>query len=143
MSAITGVISLSQVALNPIVTASLLWVLTKSPPQLRGRLIERFAALRDPRRLARILNALKALLALGLLGTVNQQEASKREEEMAVQSRDCRDYRWMQRYWRDDCQGACEEGRHRRDPGYPAATGVIGRLYAIITPMILLKADNR
>jgi all-trans-retinol dehydrogenase (NAD+) len=73
MSAITGVISLSQVALNPIATASLLWVLTKSPPQIRGRLLDRFAALRDPRRLARILNALKALLAFGLLGTVNRQ----------------------------------------------------------------------
>jgi all-trans-retinol dehydrogenase (NAD+) len=73
MSAITGVISLSQVALNPIATASLLWVLTKSPPQIRGRLLDRFAALRDPRRLARTLTALKALLAFGLLGAVNRQ----------------------------------------------------------------------
>lgn len=66
-------LSVSHIALNPVITASLLYILTKGPPQIRNHLFNRFESLRDPQRLAKILKALKGLLALGLLGTINQQ----------------------------------------------------------------------
>jgi all-trans-retinol dehydrogenase (NAD+) len=65
--------SIHQVALNPIVTAALLWILTKGPEQLRSQLTSRISALRDPRRYAQILRALKLCLALGTAGVVNKQ----------------------------------------------------------------------
>ena len=65
--------SVRQVALNPVVTAALLWILTKGPEQLRGHFTSRIAALRDPRRYAQILKALKWCLVLGTAGVVNKQ----------------------------------------------------------------------
>ena len=58
--------------MNPVLTASLLWVLTKGPPQVRERLFARFASLRDTTKLNRIVKSLKWLLALGLLKNVNK-----------------------------------------------------------------------
>ncbi|OAL55379.1 dehydrogenase/reductase SDR family member 8 precursor [Pyrenochaeta sp. DS3sAY3a] len=66
-------LSIGHVALNPVVTAALLWVLTKGPPQLRSQLTSRIAALRDPHRYAQILKALKWCLALGVTGVLNKQ----------------------------------------------------------------------
>lgn len=65
--------SVGHVALNPIITAALLWVLTKGPPQLRSQLTNRIAALRDPIRYAQILKALKLCLAFGTVGVLNKQ----------------------------------------------------------------------
>lgn len=67
------ILSSGHVALNPIVTAALLWVLTKGPPQFRTRLTSRIAALRDPRRHAQVIKALKWCLAFGVTGVVNKQ----------------------------------------------------------------------
>lgn len=66
-------LSISHLALNPVVTASLLYLLTKGPTQVREHLVSRIASLRDPQRLATILKVLKGLLALGVLGTVNKK----------------------------------------------------------------------
>ncbi|KAH7393047.1 dehydrogenase/reductase SDR family member 8 precursor [Pyrenochaeta sp. MPI-SDFR-AT-0127] len=66
-------LSVGHVALNPVVTATLLWVLTKAPPQLRSQFTSRIAALRDPQQYARILKALKWCLALGITGVLNKQ----------------------------------------------------------------------
>lgn len=65
-------LSVSHLALNPAVTASLLYILTKGPNTLRARLTNRFAALRDPTRHATIIRALKWALTLGLLKSVNK-----------------------------------------------------------------------
>ncbi|KAF2180260.1 dehydrogenase/reductase SDR family member 8 precursor [Zopfia rhizophila CBS 207.26] len=65
--------TIANTAFNPVLTAALLWVLTKGPPAVRDRLFERFATLRDPQRLSRIVKTLKWLFALGLLGSVNKQ----------------------------------------------------------------------
>lgn len=65
-------LSISHLALNPAVTASLLYILTKGPSALRARLTSRFAALRDPTRHATIVRALKWALALGLVKTTNR-----------------------------------------------------------------------
>lgn len=65
-------LSISHLALNPAVTASLLYILTKGPDTLRARLTNRFALLRDPTRHATIIRALKWLLTLGLLKSVNK-----------------------------------------------------------------------
>ena len=65
-------LSISHLALNPAVTASLLYILTKGPSNLRLRLTNRFAALRDPVRHATIIRALKWLLTLGLVKNVNK-----------------------------------------------------------------------
>ncbi|KAF2878443.1 hypothetical protein BDV95DRAFT_614010 [Massariosphaeria phaeospora] len=65
--------SVSHIALNPLVTAPLLWVLTQGPPEVRARLFSQFASLRDPRRLTQIVKALKWLLALSLVRTINAQ----------------------------------------------------------------------
>ncbi|KAF2711015.1 dehydrogenase/reductase SDR family member 8 precursor [Pleomassaria siparia CBS 279.74] len=66
-------LSISHIALNPILTASLLWVLTKGPPHIRERLFSRFASLRDPRRHGQIVKALKWFLAIGLTKNINKQ----------------------------------------------------------------------
>lgn len=65
-------LSISHLALNPAVAASLLYILTKGPVSLRLHLASRFAALRDPIRHAIIIKALKWLLTLGLLRNVNK-----------------------------------------------------------------------
>jgi len=65
--------SAGHVALNPFITAGLLWVLTKGPPRLRDQLMSRVAILRDPQRYAQILRALKWCLAFGVTGVVNRQ----------------------------------------------------------------------
>jgi all-trans-retinol dehydrogenase (NAD+) len=64
--------SIGHVTLNPIVTAALLWVLTKGPVGLRDRLINNISVLRDPRRYAQLVKALKWCLALGVGGAVNR-----------------------------------------------------------------------
>jgi hypothetical protein len=66
-------LTVSHIALNPVVTASLLWVLTRGPLAIRQRLFDRVASLRDAQRFTRIVRALKALLVLGLLGTANRK----------------------------------------------------------------------
>jgi all-trans-retinol dehydrogenase (NAD+) len=63
----------THVALNPVITAALLWVLTKGPPQLRSQLTSRIAALRDPKRHEQILKGLKWCLALGVAKLYNKQ----------------------------------------------------------------------
>ncbi|EUC39914.1 hypothetical protein COCMIDRAFT_110176 [Bipolaris oryzae ATCC 44560] len=65
--------SATRVALNPIVTTALLWILTKGPLQLRRQLANRVPALRDPTQYAQILKALKVCLALGTAGVLNKQ----------------------------------------------------------------------
>lgn len=65
-------LSVSHLALNPAVTASLLYILTKGPAGLRARLTSRIAALRDPLRYATILRTLKWCLALGLVKSLNK-----------------------------------------------------------------------
>jgi all-trans-retinol dehydrogenase (NAD+) len=65
--------SISYVALNPVLTGSLLWVLTKGPVSLRIRLFSRFTTLRNPIRQAQIIRTLKWLLAIGLTKNVNTQ----------------------------------------------------------------------
>ncbi|KAF2826515.1 dehydrogenase/reductase SDR family member 8 precursor [Ophiobolus disseminans] len=66
-------LSLGQVALNPAVTAALLYILTRSPDRVRGRIINRFAVLRDPKRFVQIVKALKWCLAFGIAGALNRQ----------------------------------------------------------------------
>jgi all-trans-retinol dehydrogenase (NAD+) len=65
--------AISQAALNPFVTAALIWILTKGPEQLRSQLTSRIAALRNPRRYTQIVNALKWCLAFGTAGVINKQ----------------------------------------------------------------------
>ncbi|KAJ4987516.1 short-chain dehydrogenase reductase 2 [Stagonosporopsis vannaccii] len=64
--------TLARVALNPALTAALLYVLTRGPASLRARLTSRVAALRDPARLAATARALKWLLVLGAGGAANR-----------------------------------------------------------------------
>jgi hypothetical protein len=66
-------LTVSHIALNPAISGSLLWILTRAPPNIRQHLFNRFAALRDPPSLAKVVKVLKGLLVLGLLGTVNRQ----------------------------------------------------------------------
>lgn len=66
-------LTVGHIALNPIVTSALLWVLTKAPPQLRSQFTSRIAALRDPTRHAQIIKALKWCLAFGVTGVLNKQ----------------------------------------------------------------------
>lgn len=63
--------SISHIALNPVFTGSLLWVLTKGPLSLRARLVSRFQPLRDPLRQAQIIRTLKWLLAIGITKNIN------------------------------------------------------------------------
>jgi all-trans-retinol dehydrogenase (NAD+) len=65
--------SINHVAFNPLVTATLLWILTKAPLSLRHSIIARIGVLRDPKRLARIVRALKVCLALGVASVVNKR----------------------------------------------------------------------
>jgi all-trans-retinol dehydrogenase (NAD+) len=65
--------SIGQVAFNPIVSAALLWVLTKGPVGLRERLTGNIGFLRDPKRVAQIVKALKWCLVLGVTGVANRQ----------------------------------------------------------------------
>lgn len=64
--------SVNQVAFNPIVSAALLWVLTKAPVGFRDRIINKIGILRDPKRLAQLVKALKVCFALGVTGVVNR-----------------------------------------------------------------------
>ncbi|KAF2274224.1 dehydrogenase/reductase SDR family member 8 precursor [Westerdykella ornata] len=66
-------LSVSHIALNPVITASLLWILTKGPESVKEFLVSRSASLRDPVRFAKIVRTLKTLLVVGLLGKVNKQ----------------------------------------------------------------------
>lgn len=65
--------SASHVAFNPIITATLLWALTKGPLQLRAHLTNSIAALRDPARYALVVKALKVCLAFGTVRVFNKQ----------------------------------------------------------------------
>ena len=62
-----------HITLNPLVTAALLWVLTKGPTQLRSQLTTRVRALRDPFRYAQLVKALKWCLIAGTARVVNKQ----------------------------------------------------------------------
>lgn len=62
-----------HIALNPVVTSALLWILTKAPISVRARLTNRIAILRDPRRVEQIVKALKWCLAFGVTGAVNRK----------------------------------------------------------------------
>ncbi|KAH7073658.1 hypothetical protein BKA63DRAFT_415911 [Paraphoma chrysanthemicola] len=66
-------LTIGNVALNPLISGALLYILTKGPPSLRSQLVDRIAALRDPKRHAQIIKALKWFLALGVTGVVNRQ----------------------------------------------------------------------
>ncbi|KAF2471295.1 dehydrogenase/reductase SDR family member 8 precursor [Lindgomyces ingoldianus] len=66
-------LTVNNIALNPILAAPLLFILTKGPPQFQEHLFKRVAALRDPEKLAKIVKGLKWLLALGLVGSANKQ----------------------------------------------------------------------
>lgn len=61
--------SIGQVTLNPVVTAALLWILTKGPFGLRRKI----TLLRDPERLEKVVKALKWCLALGVTRVVNSK----------------------------------------------------------------------
>ncbi|KAF2016621.1 NAD(P)-binding protein [Aaosphaeria arxii CBS 175.79] len=71
MPAMSSLISLTinHIALNPIVTAPILWILTKGPPELRARI----TLLQNPQTLAVAVKVLKSFLAIGVLGTINRQ----------------------------------------------------------------------
>jgi len=62
----------SKIALNPFITASLLWVLTRGPPNIRNQILKTITSLQSPPTLARVVKALKWLLAFGVLGTANR-----------------------------------------------------------------------
>lgn len=64
---------ISHGALNPVVTGSLLFLLTKSPLQVRQQLYSRISSLQNPQRLAKVLKTLVVLLALGVLRKTNEQ----------------------------------------------------------------------
>lgn len=64
--------SIGQVALTPLVTAALLFLLTKSPDRLRGRIITALK-LKDTKRYVRVLKALKYCLAFGLTSALNKK----------------------------------------------------------------------
>jgi all-trans-retinol dehydrogenase (NAD+) len=64
---------LGQVTLNPIVTAALLYLVTKSPDRLRGQLLEWMPTLKDPKRYGQIVKALTVCFAFGVTGVVNRR----------------------------------------------------------------------
>jgi all-trans-retinol dehydrogenase (NAD+) len=66
-------LSVSHVALNPVVAGALLWALTRAPARVHDRLLNSVSALRNPRTLARVTKLLRWLLALGVARTVNQK----------------------------------------------------------------------
>ncbi|KAF2205405.1 NAD(P)-binding protein [Delitschia confertaspora ATCC 74209] len=63
--------AIGKTALNPLVTASLLYLLTKSPTAIRERLFNSVALLRDETKLVTIIKTLRWLLVLGLIGKAN------------------------------------------------------------------------
>ncbi|KAF2033515.1 dehydrogenase/reductase SDR family member 8 precursor [Setomelanomma holmii] len=66
-------LAVGHVALNPLISGALLYILTKGPPALREQLVNRIAALRHPKRYAQIIKTLKWFLALGVTGVINKQ----------------------------------------------------------------------
>jgi all-trans-retinol dehydrogenase (NAD+) len=64
---------LGQVTLNPIITAALLYLVTKSPDRLRGQLLEWMPTLKDPKRYGQIVKALTVCLVFGVTGVVNRR----------------------------------------------------------------------
>ncbi|KAL5399840.1 hypothetical protein PMIN02_000369 [Paraphaeosphaeria minitans] len=66
-------LSVSRVALNPVVAGALLWALIRGPASVRGRLINSVSALRNPQTRARVTKLLGWLLALGVVRTVNKK----------------------------------------------------------------------
>lgn len=65
--------TVTHVALNPLVTGTLLWVLTKGPPRARNALINAVSALRSPQTLARATRLLKWLFGLGVVRAINRK----------------------------------------------------------------------
>lgn len=66
-------LSLGHVTLNPIVTSIILYLLTKSPDRIRGRVLQRLKLLDKPDRFVKVVKGLKWCLALGIVGKVNKQ----------------------------------------------------------------------
>jgi len=66
-------LTIGHVALNPVVSAAVLWLLTRAPVGLRSQLTSRIKALRDPHKFVQIVKALKVCLALGVAGVLNRQ----------------------------------------------------------------------
>jgi all-trans-retinol dehydrogenase (NAD+) len=62
----------TSLALNPALTAPLLWLLTYGPQSLRTRLADRVGALRDPQQRVLVLKVLRWLLAAGVVRGVNR-----------------------------------------------------------------------
>ena len=62
----------ASLALNPALTAPLLWLLTYGPQSLRTQLADRVGALRDPRQRVLVLKVLRWLLAAGVVRGVNR-----------------------------------------------------------------------
>lgn len=65
--------TLTPLALNPLLTSTLLYLLTRSPPRLRGLIIARIPGLKDTKRYVQVVKALKWCLAFGLAGVLNKQ----------------------------------------------------------------------
>lgn len=66
-------LSIRHFVLNPIITGSLLWALTKGPLQIRAYLASRFAFLRNPENLAQVIKFLKGALLVGVISTTDRQ----------------------------------------------------------------------
>ena len=64
---------LRRAALNPLLTATLLYLLTKSPDRLRGLIISRTTGLKNTQRYVQVVKALKWCLAFGLAGALNRR----------------------------------------------------------------------
>lgn len=62
----------ASVALDPLLTAPLLWALTKGPQSLREALLKPFGALGYNVDISTLVKALKWLLALGIVGKINK-----------------------------------------------------------------------
>ncbi len=88
-------LTVGHVALNPVLTAGLLWILTKGPAGLREKLVSRIAALRDPVRYARIIKTLKVCLGLALAGRLNKQLNQIALNAWRIKS-DKANWRWSQ-----------------------------------------------
>jgi hypothetical protein len=66
-------LTVSHIALNPAVSAPLLWLLTRAPPSLRQRILSSLGSHGQPERIAKVVNILKNLFVLGLLRIANQK----------------------------------------------------------------------
>lgn len=64
--------TIGTIAFNPIVSAFLLYLLTKAPLRLRRLTIDRISLLRDPIVLRKVIKSLKWCVALGLTGVANR-----------------------------------------------------------------------